>query len=245
MRFTSNFQPEIGITTALPLVIRFEHTVHPPIFEGSRKIASIAIRPITPAVRAPAEDSCQALIILGMDGAGKTTTIRELVRSLELRGQAAQSLANPAGRRWLTRAEQKLGLTMPIALQDAMETMIRTGNIALNARRAALFPGMTVMDRHLFCQLALRSIRQLPHGRFLTWLARNSVQRAQVVVLDVDVRTAHARIVARGEDSETYAFLHASRAEYLRLAATHGWPVIDATQSTARVVDELMTLWEK
>ncbi|WP_404288968.1 thymidylate kinase [Glutamicibacter arilaitensis] len=201
--------------------------------------------PIAPAVDAPAETSSQTLIILGMDGAGKTTTIRELVRTLELRGQTAQGLANPAGRRWLSRAALGLGITVPLMIQDKIETMIRIGNIALNTARIAQFSGVTVMDRHLFCQLALRGIRQLPHGRILPWMARKSVQQAQVVVLDVDVRTAHSRIVARGEDSETYAYLHASRAEYLRLAAANGWPVVDATQSTTRVVNELLALVEK
>jgi dTMP kinase len=59
---------------------------------------------------------------------------------------------------------------------------------------------------------------------------------AAVVVLDVPAETAHARIVARGEDDEPLDFLRATRSAYLHCAASHGWTVVDATGSTREIV---------
>lgn len=177
-----------------------------------------------------------------MDGTGKSTAVRELVHELDARLRPAQRLANPAGRRWLARRTQALDREIPARAQDFIETAVRLANVAVNSLQALLFGGLTVMDRHLHCQLVLRRVRGLPQGIVLPWLAQISTRDALVVVLDTDVNTAFTRIVSRNEDHESLSYLEATRAEYLRLASTNHWPVLNSGQPPQQVVAELQAL---
>ena len=96
--------------------------------------------------------------------------------------------------------------------------------------------GLVIMDRHLACQLVLREVRGLPPGRVLPWLSDRLLNRSLVAVLDVPAETAHARIVARGEDDEPLDFLRATRSAYLQSAASRNWTVVDATGPTREVL---------
>jgi dTMP kinase len=191
--------------------------------------------------------SARTVVVLGIDGAGKSTAARALIDAERAAGREAVLVRNPAGRRWLSRVASRLGVEVPARWKERFETVVRSVNVLVAHARAALFVrrvrhgagGLVVMDRHLACQLVLREVRGLPHGRFLPWLARRLPAPDAVVLLDVPAEAAYARIHARGEDHEPLAYLQAARAAYLGLAATEGWHVIDATQSPARVAEAL------
>ncbi|GAA3677337.1 hypothetical protein GCM10023081_14540 [Arthrobacter ginkgonis] len=191
--------------------------------------------------------SARTVVLLGIDGAGKTTAARALIAAERAAGREAVLVRNPAGRRWLSRVASRLGVEVPVRWKERFETVVRSVNVLFAHARAALFArrvpqgvgGLVVMDRHLACQLALREVRGLPRGRFLPWLARRLPAPDAVVLLDVPAEEAYARIHARGEDHEPLAYLQAARAAYLGLAAAEGWHVIDATQTPARVAEAL------
>lgn len=182
------------------------------------------------------------LVLLGMDGAGKTTAATALTEQLRAAGYAAVQRANPAGRRWLERHLDGRRTLLPVRWQDAIETPIRALNAVFTWLLAGFFPGWVVSDRHLFCQLVLRRVRGLADGPWLEAAARGVLGSARVVVLDVDPFVALARVRARGEDEETLSYLMASRLEYLRLAKAYGWPVIDAEADPAVVLERLREL---
>lgn len=182
------------------------------------------------------------LIVLGTDGAGKSTVIAALVKDLERSGLAAQQLANTAGRRWLNRRSRELGLSLSPLLQDFIESVIRGANVLLNSLKADRFCGISVMDRHIYCQLVLRQLRGQFSGFILPWLARRSTKNALIVVLDVPPELAHYRVHTREDDFETLDYLRASRGEYLNLAKANGWPVIDSSRPIAQVVAQLRAL---
>lgn len=186
--------------------------------------------------RAPAR---RTIVVLGIDGAGKTTAAAAVVAREVSAGRKAQLLRNPAGRRWLGRLAESLGLAVPVLWSDRFETIVRTLNVVVAHARAAAFRGTTVMDRHLACQLVLRDVRGLPPGRFLPWLADRLPRPDAVVLLDVPPEVGHARITARGEDSETHVYLRAARTRYLSMAAAHGWQVVDATGSPDAVAEQI------
>jgi dTMP kinase len=174
-------------------------------------------------------------VLLGIDGSGKTTTAAALAADERAANGRALLLRNRSGRRWLIRAGRRVGRDLPVQWADRIETVVRTYNVALSHVRART-GGPAIMDRHLVCQLVLRRVRGLPPGRVLPWLSDRLLRRAIVVVLDVPAETAHARIVARGEDDESLDFLRSTRSAYLQLAATHGWTVVDGTGSTREVL---------
>ena len=190
----------------------------------------------------PAYNLPRTLVIMGTDGAGKTTAAKEFARELERDGFTAQFAANVSGRRWLTRHSRAWGITFPTFTQDFIEAVIRTATVAANSMRASHINGLTVMDRHLYCQLVLRSVRGQPLGLLLPWLAHASIQKPLVVVLDVDPQEAFDRVVAREDDFETMDYLNASRKEYLRLARENSWTIIDGSQPLPEVVTALRSL---
>jgi len=195
-------------------------------------------KPASHALSAPAP----AIIVLGVDGAGKTTAASALTRSLRAQGLPARKLANPAGRRFLSRLEMRLDIHLPQTTRDRVESAIRILNTGLNLARRALLPGPCILDRHLYCQLALRQARSLPAGRWLPLLASRTTRSALVVLLDVDAATAYRRVCQRGQDHEPFEHLRLLRQAYLRLAQEHGWPIIDAAASPEEVADRLRAL---
>ncbi len=178
----------------------------------------------------------RTVVVLGIDGSGKTTTAAALVAAERDAGRPALVLRNRSGRRWLARASARLGVEVPVRRLDRVETVVRTVNVLVSRARAGRRSGLVVVDRHLVCQLVLRRVRGLPPGRVLPRLAVRWLRPATVVVLDVPAETARERILARGEDDETMDHLRAARSAYLDLARTWGWTVVDATGTTGAVL---------
>ncbi|GER22755.1 hypothetical protein NCCP1664_12520 [Zafaria cholistanensis] len=201
---------------------------------------------------APGARKARTLVVLGIDGAGKTTAALALVAAERMAGRPAVLVRNPAGRRWLTRVADRLGVAVPALLADRFETVVRSVNVLVAHLRGALFGrktraggkpgGLVVMDRHLACQLALREVRGLPQGWSLAWLEGLLPAPDDVVLLDVPAEEAYARIHARGEDHESLAYLRAARTAYLKLAAAEGWHVVDGSGTPEQVVQGLRAI---
>jgi dTMP kinase len=179
------------------------------------------------------------VVVLGIDGAGKTTAASALVEAERSAGHRARLVRNPGGRRWLARTAERRGVRVPPAWADGFESAVRTLNVMVSHVRAALLPGTTVMDRHLVCQMVLRTARGLPPGRFLPWLSRKLLPADAVLLLDLPEQTAYARIAQRGEDMESLAYLRTAREAYLYLAAREGWRVVDAAAAPHDVLAQM------
>ena len=188
----------------------------------------------------PRRHARRTVVILGIDGAGKTTAAASLLAAERAAGRPVQVLRNPAGRRWLSRATARLGIGIAPHWADRFESTVRLLNVLTAHLRAAAFRGTTVMDRHLHCQQVLRDVRGLPPGRVLPWLVRVLPRPSAVVLLDLPAEAAHERITARGEDSESADYLRAARDAYLRMARSSGWHVVDASGSRSQVLHRLL-----
>jgi dTMP kinase len=176
------------------------------------------------------------IVLTGIDGSGKTTAAKALVSSTLANGNNALLLSNYAGRRRMSLLAARLGVRLPARLADTLETTLRIANALISHIRARRFRGLTVMDRHLHCQLALRGARGLPHGRVLPWLLRKLPAPDLVIYLDIDPQQAHARIVARGTDEESLAELTSLRDAYRSLPGFAGFTVVDAGAPEDEVV---------
>jgi dTMP kinase len=122
----------------------------------------------------------------------------------------------------------RLGFRWPVRLADAIETTFRIINVLASHARAGRFDGLVLMDRHLYCQLALRASRGLPRGRLLPMLLAALPAPDAVIHLDADPAVAHQRIRARGTDNETLAELVSFRDAYRSLPEYPQFTVIDA-----------------
>ncbi|MDR6794027.1 dTMP kinase [Pseudarthrobacter oxydans] len=143
------------------------------------------------------------IVLTGIDGSGKSTAAQALVSSVRAGGGTAVLLNNHAGRRSMSVLGARLGIRLPPRVADALETTFRVWNVLVNHLRASRVDGLVVMDRHLYCQLALRATKGLPRGRLLPWLLGALPAPDAVVHLEVDPAVAHRRIAARGTDAET------------------------------------------
>lgn len=179
------------------------------------------------------------IVLTGIDGSGKTTAAKALVSGTLADGKNALLLSNYAGRRRMSLLAARLGVQLPPRLADAVESTLRVANVLVSHLRARRFRGLTVMDRHLHCQLALREARGLPRGRVLPWLLRKLPAPDLVIHLDIDPQQAHDRIVARGTDEESLAGLTSLRDAYRSLPGFAGFTILDAGAPEHEVLSAL------
>lgn len=135
----------------------------------------------------------------------------------------------------------RLGIHLPPRPADCLETAVRIFNVLNSHRRARRFPGLVVMDRHLHCQLALRKMNGLPRGRILPFLIRTLPQPDLILHLEVQPAEAHARVLARGTDSERLEDLESLRDAYQSLPEFPWFTSIPAGGPPSEVLARVQT----
>ncbi|MCS7145904.1 MAG: dTMP kinase [Aigarchaeota archaeon] len=179
--------------------------------------------------------------IEGIDGAGKTTQARRLVRFLRSRGVESRYTAEPTGswlgrsiRRFLRRKNVDPHLLALLFAADRVDHVNRTVNPLLER-------GVVVVcDRYLYSSFAYQGVMT---GRPL-WVReinRMAPHPDVAVLLDITVEEALARKRARIR-FEDPAFLKDVRAEYLRLCDAGLMVRIDASRGVQEVFRELLSV---
>ncbi|MDQ0757327.1 thymidylate kinase [Arthrobacter sp. B3I4] len=179
------------------------------------------------------------IVLAGIDGAGKSTAGRLLARQLDAAGRPAIYTMNPCGRSRMIAWSDRLGLKVPSSLQDVAETTIRCVNVLVSQLRAAYFPGIVIMDRYLYCQLALKRVKGLSPGQLLPWLLRLLPRPDVVFYFDVPAHLALTRIFKRATDTEDLETLEDFDKGYRELDDFPSFVRIDAGQSPEQIVEDL------
>lgn len=184
------------------------------------------------------------VVLLGIDGAGKTSAARTVIHELRDRGIDAHLYRNPGGRRtlnrWASRRAQTAEALLGARVLDGIETSLRILAVLRSTLQSRRRRGVVLFDRHLQCQLALRQVRGLPAGVVLPWLLRVLPQPDLVVYLSVDPHTAQTRIASRNTDRETLEFLSVLDASYRRLPDFRSYRVVGADGSAAETAAALL-----
>ncbi|WP_017200691.1 AAA family ATPase [Arthrobacter sp. M2012083] len=176
------------------------------------------------------------IVLTGIDGSGKTTAAHALVDAARAEGRSALLLSNHAARRRMSLLSAQYGWKVAPRVADFIETGIRLFNVLVNHARARQFDGLVVMDRHLYCQLALRQASGLQRGRLLPWLLKRLPASDLHLHFDTDPTIAHERVTARGTDQETVADLRAFRDAYRSLPEFDEFVVVDANGEPDQVM---------
>lgn len=182
------------------------------------------------------------IVLTGIDGSGKSRAAQALVTAARAEGKKALLLNNHAGRRSMSVLGERLGIRWPLRLGEAVETTLRVINVLVSHAKASRFDGLVVMDRHLYCQLALRAAKGLPRGRLLPWLLSRLPAPDAVVHLEIEPALAHRRIMARGTDAETLADLSAFRDAYRSMPEYGAFLEVDGGRPPAEVLAALKNI---
>jgi dTMP kinase len=169
------------------------------------------------------------IVVLGIDGAGKSTAAQAVQELFP--GTPVLVLGNYSGRKTIAALAQRFQVPLPVQLADVLETAVRVFNVLRNHLRAGRFDGLVIMDRHLYCQLALRKARGIRRRALLEALLGVLPNAQAVVYFDIPAEQAYERIARRGEDQETLEDLQRFRQAYTELPWYPGFAVIDASGS--------------
>lgn len=177
----------------------------------------------------------RTIALVGIDGSGKTTQAHRVADELGAMGFRAAYRRNAGGRHWFGRLAEKVGKRDADDLLGRrgtlfVESVLRWLAILRTLLRRSITGGTVVMDRYAVCQYAsLRARGAKPAAERRARLAYRLFPRPDVTfLLDVSPEVAHARIEARGYDSESMDYLRAARAAYHSLPEFAGFVVIDA-----------------
>ena len=175
----------------------------------------------------------------GIDGAGKSTLQRELVRRLRRRGLQTAPWREPVDRE-IGRVAQVLGATDPLAA--AIEFTVDRWLARPRLERLLRSRDIVLSDRSFFSTLAYQG-SALP-ARTRQGLARLQVAATvppdRVLLLELSMDEALQRVGARGAvraPLERAATLRRVAAAYRRFARREGWKVLDARRPPAELAD--------
>jgi dTMP kinase len=146
------------------------------------------------------------VVLEGIDGSGKTTQARSLLRRLRRRGCRAVSFREPTRGRWgreIKRLAARAGSVTPEE-ELALFVRDRRENVAKNLLPALGNGRVVVLDRYYFSTIAYQGAKGIDTGRIRRLNESFAVKPDLVVILDVDAAAGLARIAGRKTRDELF-----------------------------------------
>lgn len=146
------------------------------------------------------------IVFEGIDGSGKTTQARRLLRRLRRRGRLAVFFREPTRGRWgreIRRLARRADSATP---RQELELFVRDRreNVAKNLGPALAAGKVVVLDRYYFSTIAYQGAKGLDPGRIRRLNESFAIPPDLVVVLDVDASAGLARIAGRKTRDELF-----------------------------------------
>lgn len=185
------------------------------------------------------------IVIEGIDGAGKTTHARKLVRWLRKKGIRTRYTFEPtrgAIGRILEKMASKRKVDVRVeALLFAADRIDHLNKII----RPLLEKGFIIIsDRYVHSSIAYQSITVGDQG-WVEELNKFAEKPDLVILLDVDPETGLKRIKRKRARFERIEILKKVREKYLELAEREGFKVINANRGVEEVFEDVKSSVEK
>ncbi len=155
----------------------------------------------------PAKRRRGLLVVLeGIDGSGKTTQARALVRRLRRRGHKASFFREPTRGRWGREIKRLAARADSLTAEEQLELFVRDRreNVARNLVPALSAGRIVVLDRYYFSTMAYQGAKGIDVERIRRLNESFAVRPDLVLVLDVDAKSGLARIGGRRRRDELF-----------------------------------------
>ncbi|MBN2265677.1 MAG: dTMP kinase, partial [Candidatus Aminicenantes bacterium] len=146
------------------------------------------------------------IVLEGIDGSGKTTQARALLRRLRRRGLKAAFFREPTRGRWgreIKRLAARAGSLTPEE-ELALFVKDRRENVARNLRPALEAGTIVVLDRYYFSTIAYQGAKGIDPERIRRMNEAFAVRPDLVIVIHVDAADGLARIRGRKTRDELF-----------------------------------------
>jgi dTMP kinase len=153
------------------------------------------------------------IVLEGIDGSGKTTQARALVRRLRRRGRKARFFREPTRGRWGREIKRLAARADSLTPEEELALFVRDRkeNVVKNLAPALRDGRVVVLDRYYFSTMAYQGAKGIDVERIRRMNEAFAVRPDLVFVLDVDARAGLARIRGRARRDELF-----ERERYLR-----------------------------
>jgi dTMP kinase len=158
-------------------------------------------------VGAPMTNRRGLLIVLeGIDGSGKTTQAKSLLRRLRRRGYRAAFFREPSRGRWGREIKRLAARDGSLTPEEELELFLedRRENVRRNLEPALAGGRTVVLDRYYFSTIAYQGAKGLDPGRIRRLNEAFAVRPDLVIVLDVRAPDGLARIAGRRKRDELF-----------------------------------------
>jgi len=146
------------------------------------------------------------IVLEGIDGSGKTTQARALLRRLRRRGRQAVFFREPTRGRWGREIKRLAVRADSMTPEEQLDLFVkdRRENVALNLKPALAAGKVVVLDRYYFSTIAYQGAKGLDPGRIRRINEAFAVRPDLVVILDVDAAAGLGRIAGRKSRDELF-----------------------------------------
>src|SRR5512143_738056 len=146
------------------------------------------------------------IVFEGIDGSGKTTQARSLIRRLRRRGFQAVFFREPTRGRWGREIKRHARRADSLTPEQELALFVkdRRENVAKNLGPALAAGKVVVLDRYYFSTIAYQGAKGLDPGRIRRLNEAFAVRPDLVIFLDVDAAAGLGRIAGRKTRDELF-----------------------------------------
>jgi dTMP kinase len=139
------------------------------------------------------------IVLEGIDGAGKSTQARRLLKGLRGLGYEAASFREPSRGKWGRQIKKLARVPGSLSPEDELTLFVRDReeNVARNLVPALEAGKIVILDRYYFSTIAYQGAKGLDPGRIRRLNERIAVKPDLVFILDIGAGPGLARIRSR------------------------------------------------